>query len=125
MAGMKVVILAGGFGSRITEESITKPKPLVEIGGAPIFLHRRKDHDGRADQARPAVPRRWAVLPDLRRWSRRHQHSEPDRIPPAIRSARDGFGGAPARALRRTEPDARRVPRVRLPREVERGRRLY
>jgi len=39
MAGMKVVILAGGFGSRITEESITKPKPLVEIGGQPILWH--------------------------------------------------------------------------------------
>ena len=39
MAAMKVVILAGGFGSRISEESITKPKPLVEIGGQPILWH--------------------------------------------------------------------------------------
>jgi glucose-1-phosphate cytidylyltransferase len=39
MAGMKVVILAGGFGSRIAEESTTKPKPLVEIGGQPILWH--------------------------------------------------------------------------------------
>ena len=31
---MKVVILAGGFGTRMTEESATKPKPMVEIGKA-------------------------------------------------------------------------------------------
>jgi glucose-1-phosphate cytidylyltransferase len=36
---MKVVILAGGFGTRITEESATKPKPMVEIGGRPILWH--------------------------------------------------------------------------------------
>jgi len=36
---MKCVILAGGFGTRIFEESRTKPKPLVEIGGKPILWH--------------------------------------------------------------------------------------
>jgi glucose-1-phosphate cytidylyltransferase len=36
---MKVVILAGGYGTRISEESVTKPKPLVEIGGQPILWH--------------------------------------------------------------------------------------
>ena len=36
---MKVVILAGGFGTRITEESATKPKPMIEIGGRPILWH--------------------------------------------------------------------------------------
>lgn len=36
---MKVVILAGGLGSRISEESIIKPKPLVEIGSMPIIWH--------------------------------------------------------------------------------------
>ena len=36
---MKVVILAGGFGSRISEESIVKPKPMIEIGGKPILEH--------------------------------------------------------------------------------------
>jgi glucose-1-phosphate cytidylyltransferase len=36
---MKVVILAGGQGSRISEESIVKPKPLVEIGFKPIIWH--------------------------------------------------------------------------------------
>ena len=36
---MKVVILAGGFGTRISEESKLKPKPMVELGGMPILLH--------------------------------------------------------------------------------------
>ena len=36
---MKVVILAGGFGTRISEESDFKPKPMVEIGGQPILWH--------------------------------------------------------------------------------------
>ena len=36
---MKVVILAGGFGTRISEESQFKPKPMIEIGGMPILLH--------------------------------------------------------------------------------------
>ncbi len=36
---MKVVLLAGGYGTRISEESETKPKPMVEIGGRPILWH--------------------------------------------------------------------------------------
>lgn len=36
---MKVVILAGGFGTRISEESQFKPKPMIEIGGQPIMWH--------------------------------------------------------------------------------------
>ena len=36
---MKVVILAGGFGSRISEESHLKPKPMIEIGDKPILWH--------------------------------------------------------------------------------------
>ena len=36
---MKVVILAGGLGTRISEESHTKPKPMIEIGGKPILWH--------------------------------------------------------------------------------------
>ncbi len=36
---MKCVILAGGFGTRISEESVLKPKPMIEIGGMPIIWH--------------------------------------------------------------------------------------
>lgn len=36
---MKVVILAGGFGTRLSEESGVRPKPMVEIGGKPILWH--------------------------------------------------------------------------------------
>jgi len=36
---MKAVILAGGFGSRLSEETQARPKPMVEIGGKPILWH--------------------------------------------------------------------------------------
>ena len=36
---MKVVILAGGYGTRISEESHLRPKPMIEIGGQPILWH--------------------------------------------------------------------------------------
>ena len=36
---MKAVILAGGFGSRLSEETQVKPKPLIDIGGKPILWH--------------------------------------------------------------------------------------
>jgi glucose-1-phosphate cytidylyltransferase len=38
-APMKAIILAGGFGSRLSEETILRPKPMVEIGGRPILWH--------------------------------------------------------------------------------------
>jgi glucose-1-phosphate cytidylyltransferase len=41
---MKVVILAGGFGTRISEESSTKPKPMIPIGNMPIIWHIMKGY---------------------------------------------------------------------------------
>ena len=41
---MKVVLLAGGFGSRISEESQFKPKPMIEIGGMPMLWHIMKEY---------------------------------------------------------------------------------
>lgn len=41
---MKVVILAGGFGTRISEESHLRPKPMVEIGGMPVLWHVMKHY---------------------------------------------------------------------------------
>ena len=36
---MKAVIFAGGFGTRISEETDLKPKPMIEIGGKPMLWH--------------------------------------------------------------------------------------
>ena len=41
---MKVVLLAGGFGTRISEESQYKPKPMIDIGGMPILWHIMKGY---------------------------------------------------------------------------------
>ena len=41
---MKTVILAGGYGTRISEESAVRPKPMVEIGGRPILWHIMKTY---------------------------------------------------------------------------------
>ena len=41
---MKVVLLAGGRGTRISEESMLKPKPMIEIGGKPILWHIMKEY---------------------------------------------------------------------------------
>lgn len=43
---MKAVILAGGFGTRISEETSIKPKPMVEIGDMPILWHIMKSYHG-------------------------------------------------------------------------------
>lgn len=42
---MKVVILAGGLGTRLSEETIIKPKPMIEIGGKPILWHIMKIYE--------------------------------------------------------------------------------
>ena len=41
---MKVVLLAGGKGTRISEESVYRPKPMIEIGGMPILWHIMKEY---------------------------------------------------------------------------------
>lgn len=41
---MKVVLLAGGLGTRISEETVLKPKPMIEIGGMPILWHIMKTY---------------------------------------------------------------------------------
>ena len=48
---MKAVILAGGLGTRLSEETVTRPKPMIEIGGLPILLHIMKiyGHHGITD----------------------------------------------------------------------------
>jgi glucose-1-phosphate cytidylyltransferase len=43
-SSMKAVILAGGLGTRLSEETIVKPKPMVEIGGKPILWHIMKTY---------------------------------------------------------------------------------
>lgn len=43
---MKVVILAGGLGSRLSEETDNRPKPMIEIGGKPILWHIMKIYSG-------------------------------------------------------------------------------
>jgi NDP-sugar pyrophosphorylase family protein len=41
---MKAVILAGGLGSRLSEETTLRPKPMIEIGGKPILWHIMKTY---------------------------------------------------------------------------------
>ena len=42
---MQCVILAGGFGTRISEETDNRPKPMIEIGGKPILWHIMKIYE--------------------------------------------------------------------------------
>src|SRR5476651_411475 len=41
---MKAVILAGGLGTRLSEETTVKPKPMVEVGGKPVMWHIMKSY---------------------------------------------------------------------------------
>src|SRR4051812_46988167 len=43
---MKAVILAGGLGSRLSEETVTRPKPMIEVGSRPILWHIMKIYAG-------------------------------------------------------------------------------
>ena len=43
---MKVILLAGGFGTRLSEYTKTIPKPMIDIGGKPIILHIMKSCEG-------------------------------------------------------------------------------
>ena len=43
---MKVVILAGGLGTRLAEETEARPKPMVTVGGRPILWHIMKHYSG-------------------------------------------------------------------------------
>ena len=47
MIPMKVIIMCGGKGTRLREETAVKPKPMVEIGGRPILWHIMKIYDPR------------------------------------------------------------------------------
>ena len=73
---MKVVILAGGIGSRLSEETEVRPKPMVEIGHRPILWHimQHYAHFGlrdfvdlpratRASTSRSTSPTRWRSAP--------------------------------------------------------------
>jgi NDP-sugar pyrophosphorylase family protein len=69
---MKVVILAGGLGTRISEETHLKPKPMIEIGRRPILWHIMKRYsvynandfvnyqETLATPSRKTLPQRWS-----------------------------------------------------------------
>ena len=55
---MKAVILAGGHGTRISEESSVRPKPMIDIGHQPILWHIMKIYSGQEE--RRAIVKRFA-----------------------------------------------------------------
>lgn len=57
---MKVLILAGGFGTRISEETSIKPKPMVEIGVKPILWHIMKMYSNHGVNELKSL-RRWKI----------------------------------------------------------------
>ena len=76
---MKVVILCGGLGTRLREETEFRPKPMVEIGGRPILWHIMKTlRPPRLSRLRavPGLPRQHhqGILPQLRGHEQRLHH---------------------------------------------------
>ena len=53
----KVVVLCGGLGTRMREETEFRPKPMVEIGGRPILWHIMKIYAAHGDRRLRALPR--------------------------------------------------------------------
>jgi glucose-1-phosphate cytidylyltransferase len=63
---MKVVILAGGLGTRLSEETVLKPKPMVEIGGMPIIWHIMKIYSSHGyNEFLPALGYKGHVIKDF------------------------------------------------------------
>ena len=66
---MKCVILAGGLGTRIAEETGARPKPMVEIGGRPILWHIMKIYSRHGSAASRCTSMRfsamWKVTSDM------------------------------------------------------------
>jgi glucose-1-phosphate cytidylyltransferase len=58
---VKAVILAGGLGTRISEKSHLKPKPMVEIGGKPIIWHIMKIYSALDDHLRASYPEAFGI----------------------------------------------------------------
>jgi hypothetical protein len=99
---MKAVILAGGYGTRLSEETGVRPKPMVEIGGKPILWHIMKIYSALRD------PR---IEVDVHRerafhCRQHHEHSivRRNRVPVADHAAHPSAGargGSPVRCPRR------------------------
>src|SRR2546426_9829984 len=88
---MRVVILAGGKGTRLSEETEVKPKPMVEIGGRPILWHILKIYG-------QAGIDEFVVAPGYRRdVIKRHLLAYPPLNASPTRGLRDGQGSRPAR----------------------------
>ena len=114
-ADMKAVILAGGLGTRISEETVVRPKPMVEIGGKPILWHIMKGYSA----ARHPRIRRLLRLQGL------HDQGVLRQLLPAhvgrhLRHAEQRDGGAPEarRAVARDAGRHRRAHDDRRPAEA-------
>jgi len=73
---MKVAILAGGYGSRLAEETSVRPKPMIEIGGIPILWHIMKifDHYGFKDFVIALGYKGEMIKEYMENYSRAHSH---------------------------------------------------